>query len=62
MEPTPTDRQMYQLHKEGYEKMASAFKDMAINAKAEVDVNVKVEVIGGTVEAINLTDDEEENA
>lgn len=60
--PTSVERQMYQLHKKGYEEIAKAIKDVKITAETEVDVRIVLEVNGAVIEDVKITDDEEENA
>lgn len=69
--PTSTERQMYQLHKKGYEDIANAIKSMEIKSETEVEVKICLEVNGAVIEDIKMTeeedltdeqDDEEENS
>ena len=50
------DRQIYQLHKNGYEKIANAITNM--------DLKIEIEVTNATVTSADLTEepDEEENS
>lgn len=45
-------RQMYQMHQKGYEKMAEALKD------SDVNLNLKIEVNGAVIKDIKLEDEE----
>jgi hypothetical protein len=51
------DRQMYQLHKKGYEDIAKAIQSM----KMEAEIDIKVEVNGAVITDIKLEDEEEDS-